>query len=166
MKDKLKGLVFGIVIGSMLTGATAFAASGTTNIKVAIQKLGIYVDGTKKSSADAIIYKGTTYVPARSVSNAMGKEIGLVNGGLYIGKQPAVKITEDNAFELVYHKIKKDADKYSLHFMSEGLDGTRYSIRAFEDFPDHIATYGFYYVDMYTGKVTMMDIVTGKEKSL
>lgn len=166
MKDKVKGIVLGIAIGTMLTGATAFAASGTTNIKVVIQKLGIYVDGTKKTAADAIIYKGTTYVPARSVSNAIGKEIGLVNGGLYIGKQPVIKITEDRAMELVYKKIKSEADKYHLHFMIDGNEDNEYTIRVFEDFPDHIATYGWYYVNKTNGTVSKEDIATGKRITL
>ncbi|WP_334071398.1 MULTISPECIES: hypothetical protein [Paenibacillus] len=135
-------------------------------IKVAFQKLGIYVDGTKKASTEALIYKGTTYVPIRSVGNSIGKQVGLIHGGLYIGKQPKLKYTEDQAIDLLYKKIKNDANKYKLHYTMDGTDGSRYIIRAYEDFPDHIATYGFFYVDMYTGKVTMLDTVTAEEKSL
>ncbi|GIP25815.1 hypothetical protein J23TS9_09450 [Paenibacillus sp. J23TS9] len=155
MKDKVKGLVLGIAIGTMLTGATAFAAS-ETNIKVAIQKLGIYVDGTKKASADAIIYRGTTYVPARSVSNAIGKEIGLVNGGLYIGKQPVIKITEEKAVDLVIDKFdKSEKVNFKVIFMMDSQDDTNYYIGAYEDFPERILIYKRYVVNKNNGTVTI-----------
>lgn len=152
MKDKLKGLVVGILIGSTITGATAFAAT-TTPIKAVIQKVTLYVDGTKKSTTDAITYKNTTYVPVRSMSNAIGEKVSLKGDNLYIGKQPVVKVGLDDAFELVYKKIKKDVDKYNLSMMEDGESEGRYVIRVFENLPDHIATYGWYYVDMNTGAV-------------
>jgi len=156
MKEKLKVLITGIVIGSMLTGATAFAASGTTNIKVVIQKLGIFVDGSKKATADAIIYKDTTYLPARTVSNAIGKEIGLVNGGIYIGKQPAIKITEDKAVDLVFDKFDKTENvKFKVIFMMDGQDDKNYYIGAYEDFPERVLIYKRYVVNKYTGVVSV-----------
>ncbi|WP_411735097.1 hypothetical protein [Paenibacillus sp. M2] len=157
MKDKLKGLVIGILIGSTITGATAFAAT-TTPIKAVIQKVSLYVDGTKKSTTDAITYKNTTYVPVRSMSNAIGEKVSLKGDNLYIGKQPKEKVSLDDAFDLVYKKIKKDVDKYSLSMMEDGESEGKYVIRVFEDFPDHIATYGWYYVDMNTGAVYWYDL--------
>ncbi|RPK31779.1 stalk domain-containing protein [Paenibacillus xylanexedens] len=157
MKDKLKGLVIGILIGSTITGATAFAAT-TTPIKAVIQKVSLYVDGTKKSITDAITYKNTTYVPVRSMSNAIGEKVSLKGDNLYIGKQPKAKVSLDDAFDLVYKKIKKDVDKYSLSMMEDGESEGKYVIRVFEDFPDHIATYGWYYVDMNTGAVYWYDL--------
>lgn len=165
MKDKLKGLIVGIVIGTMLTGATA-VASGGTSIKALLQKVNIYVDGAKKTSTDSITYKGTTYVPVRAIGNSMSKQVGLYGSNLYIGKQPAIKITEDQAIDLVYKKIKKDADKYHLHFMIDSDDNNKYTVQVFEDMQDHIATYGWYYVNKTTGKVTKMDIVSGEEVDL
>ncbi|WP_179132258.1 MULTISPECIES: hypothetical protein [Paenibacillus] len=43
LKDKVKGLIIGITIGSMLTGVSAYAAGGT-KIKGFLQKVNIYVD--------------------------------------------------------------------------------------------------------------------------
>ncbi|WP_339169000.1 hypothetical protein NSQ55_21350 [Paenibacillus sp. FSL H7-0943] len=56
MNDKLKGLLVGLTIGSLLTGETAFAANGV-NINVVAKKLSIFVDGTKKTTTDGFIYK-------------------------------------------------------------------------------------------------------------
>lgn len=158
MKDKLKGLMIGITIGSMLTGVSAYAASGTS-IKAVMQKVNLFVDGKKQTTTNAITYNNTTYVPVRTMSGALSKNVSLKGDNLYVGKQPAIKVTQDKASSLVYSKIKKDADKYKLHFMEEGTEGSHYVIRAYEDFPTHIATFGWYYVDMYTGIVYKWDLV-------
>lgn len=160
MKDKLKGLVIGILIGSTITGATAFAATNSTPIKAAIQKLNLYVDGTKKSNVNAITYNNTTYVPARSVSQAFNQAISIKGDNLYIGKQPKFIVNEDNAYKYVYSKIKKDADKYKLGMMDEGYsdDGKYFVIRVYEDHPEHIVTWGFYYVELTNGAVYKYDI--------
>lgn len=85
MKDKVKGLVVGIAIGSLLTGTGVAMAANTSSIQVAFKNVGLYIDQVKKSDANVIIYKGTTYVPARTMSNAMSKDIRLSNNNLYIG---------------------------------------------------------------------------------
>ncbi|NMO97126.1 stalk domain-containing protein [Paenibacillus lemnae] len=158
MKDKVKGIVIGLILGTMLTGVTAYSAS-STNIKAVLNKVNLYVDGVKKSTANTITYKNTTYVPVRAMSNALNKDVSLKGDNLFIGKQPNVKVTQDKAFDLVYTKIKKESDKYKLHYMDEGVDGSYYIVRAFENMPTHIATYGWYYVDMYTGVVYEWDLV-------
>lgn len=89
MKDKVKGLVLGIAIGSLLTGTGVAMAANTTSIQVAFKQVGLYIDQVKKSDANVIIYKGTTYVPARTMSNAMSKDIRLSNNNLYIGSNQA-----------------------------------------------------------------------------
>ncbi|MFU1793859.1 stalk domain-containing protein [Paenibacillus azoreducens] len=165
MKDKLKGLLIGLTIGSMVTGVTAFAAAGTS-IQVLLKKIDLYVDGAKTKSADAFIYKGTTYVPVRPLSESIGKQVSLQDNKLYIGKQPAAAISEEQALILVYQKIKKDADKYHLHMMIDSADDNEYSIHVFENFPDHIATYGWFSVNKTTSKVYKMDMITGENKEL
>lgn len=90
MKEKVKGLVLGILIGTVFTGGTVLAAN-TKSIDVIIKDVQIYVDQVKKSNASAITYKGTTYVPARAVSKALDKQISLDDNKLYIGKQPTSK---------------------------------------------------------------------------
>ncbi|BBH24310.1 hypothetical protein Back11_56550 [Paenibacillus baekrokdamisoli] len=166
MNDKIKGLIVGITIGFLLTASTAFA-SNSTSIKAVIHKINIYVDGTKKTNTDAITYKGSVYVPIRILGNSIGKQVGLNGENIYIGKQPVTQITDDKAIKIVYNKIKKEADKYHLHFMIESdATSNKITVHAFEDFPDHIATYGWYYVDRTTGKTTKMDMLTGDEVNL
>ncbi|MFB5265424.1 hypothetical protein ACE41H_01285 [Paenibacillus enshidis] len=162
MKDKVKGLVIGITIGSMITGATAMAASGYT-MKGVPKYLGINVNGEGKGSTNAYIINNITYVPIKNVSSALDQNVVLKNETLYFSDQPEARVTEDEAIDIIYNKIKADVDKHKLKFMVEEMEGTKYSIRVFEDFPDHIATYGFFYVDKYTGKPSKMDITSGEE---
>lgn len=157
MKDKLKGLVIGILIGSTITGATAFAANGTP-IKAVIQKVSLYVDGSKKSTTDAITYKNTTYVPVRAMSNAIGEKVSLKEGNLYIGEQGVAKVSLEKAITLLYEKAKEEADEYDLKFMNDSIvKGKFYLFRAFQETPDNIIPYGDFLVDIYTGDVYAWD---------
>lgn len=162
MKDKVKGLVIGITIGSLLTGASAMAASSFTMGGVP-KYFGINVNGENKGSTNAYIINDTTYVPIKNISSALDQSVVLKNETLYFSDQPKAKITEDQAIDIIHNKIKTDVDKYKLKFMVEAMEGTKYSIRVFQDFPDHIATYGFFYVDKYTGKPSKLDIASGNE---
>jgi hypothetical protein len=76
MKDKVKGLILGLTIGTMVTGASVFAAN-TTKIEVVYDNLKYMVDGVQKvpTTGQGFIYQGTTYVPLRFAAEATGKEI-------------------------------------------------------------------------------------------
>ncbi|MFC0214766.1 peptidylprolyl isomerase [Paenibacillus chartarius] len=75
MKDKTKGLLLGLAIGTMLSGSVAYA--GGTQIEVAFRELKFMFDGIEKkpSETPAFIYQGTTYVPVRFVSEALGRNV-------------------------------------------------------------------------------------------
>ncbi|QKS45052.1 NPCBM/NEW2 domain-containing protein [Paenibacillus cellulosilyticus] len=76
MSDKLKGLVTGLLIGTMITGGAAYAAT-STKIEVVIDNLKYMVDGVqmKPTTGQGFIYQGTTYVPLRFAAEAVGKEV-------------------------------------------------------------------------------------------
>ncbi|SDN84617.1 foldase protein PrsA [Paenibacillus sp. yr247] len=90
MNDKMKGLIVGLTIGSLLSGTAAFAAS--SQIEVAFRSLTYMFDGVEKAPADAkgFIYEGSTYVPLRFVSEALGKKVEWdeENGTIWIGSNP------------------------------------------------------------------------------
>ncbi|WP_182300318.1 peptidylprolyl isomerase [Cohnella cholangitidis] len=76
MRDKLKGLAVGLLIGSLVTGSMAYAANSKT-INVILQDLKFKLDGTVKPNASStgIIYKDTVYVPIKSVAGVTGKPV-------------------------------------------------------------------------------------------
>lgn len=75
MKDKVKGLIVGLTIGSVLSGTVAFAAG--TQIEVAFRNLTYMFDGVEKTptAGKGFIYEGDTYVPLRFMSDALGKKV-------------------------------------------------------------------------------------------
>lgn len=76
MKDKVKGLVLGALLGSAITGTAAYASG--VQIEVFFRPLTYIFDGVEKSPSEGqgFIYEGSTYVPLRFVSEALGKEVG------------------------------------------------------------------------------------------
>jgi foldase protein PrsA len=77
MNDKVKGLVLGLSLGVMLTGSIAYASG--TQIEVYFKNIKYMFDGYEKNptseQGESFIYNGTTYVPLRYVSEALGKEV-------------------------------------------------------------------------------------------
>ncbi|MDU0200054.1 MULTISPECIES: peptidylprolyl isomerase [Paenibacillus] len=90
MKDKVKGLIVGLTIGSLISGTAAFAAS--SQIEVAFRSIKYMFDGVEKVPADGkgFVYEGSTYVPLRFVSEALGKKVEWdeANETIWIGSNP------------------------------------------------------------------------------
>jgi foldase protein PrsA len=90
MKDKLKGILVGLTIGTLISGTAAYA--GGTQIEVAFGALKYMFDGVEKAPAEGkgFIYEGTTYVPLRFVSESLGKPVEWdeVNQTIWIGDNP------------------------------------------------------------------------------
>lgn len=92
MKDKLKGLLVGLVLGSTLSGTVALASG--SQIEVVFRELRLMFDGVEKAPAEgegsAFIYNARTYVPLRFVSEALGKSVEWdeANQTIWIGDNP------------------------------------------------------------------------------
>jgi NPCBM/NEW2 domain./Copper amine oxidase N-terminal domain. len=87
---RIKDVTVGVVLGGVLFSGVSYAAS--TSIDVNFQPLKYFFDGVeKKAPADqqGFVYKGTTYVPLRFVSEALGKKVGYdgKTSSIYVGKQ-------------------------------------------------------------------------------
>ena len=82
MLKRLQGLFVGVLIGALLTGGLVFAKTGTEMIEVTYQNVKLYVDGVLITPKDAngnivepFVSKGTTYLPVRALSEALGKNV-------------------------------------------------------------------------------------------
>mgnify|MGYP000636779159 CR=1 FL=1 len=93
MKDKFKGLVVGLCLGSMLAGSAVYASG--TQIEVYFNNLKYMFDGVEKkpSLGKGFIYEGTTYVPLRFMSETLGKEVKWdeANQTIWVGQQKIVE---------------------------------------------------------------------------
>ncbi|NIK75298.1 putative TIM-barrel enzyme [Paenibacillus castaneae] len=163
MKDKTKGLIIGLVIGAAFAGTTVYA-DYSMKITSTFKEMNIFVDGIRKSTQEVIIYNGVTYAPIRALSTALDKPLNadFTRSDLYIGKAPAIKgITSDQAIQLVKKQYKVPSSyKINLDHLDE--DGN-YVIQVFEIVIDntktgegHTATFGWYTVDKYSGKIKSM----------
>ncbi len=93
MKDKVKGLVTGLLIGSLLTGTAAYAAGGTM-IEVFYSIKDLKIDKVSKmpqGEQKPFTYNGTTYVPLRFVAENLGQPVDWdgKTGTVYIGETEA-----------------------------------------------------------------------------
>jgi len=96
MKKRIQGIIIGALAMALLFGGVATAAFKRESINVTYRDIKLVVDGKAFTPKDAnlnivepFIYNGTTYLPVRAVSQALGKEViwdGDVNT-IYIGKR-------------------------------------------------------------------------------
>lgn len=82
MKQRIQGLIAGVLVGATVAGGVVLAANTTTLYDVIANGVKIVVDGQKLNPTDAngnkvepIIYNGTTYLPVRAVASALGKAV-------------------------------------------------------------------------------------------
>lgn len=76
----MKKLIVGLVAG-MLIGTAGMAAAATTQtVQAVFAKFTISIDGQKHNlKSDPLVYKGTTYLPVREVSELLGYELAYDN---------------------------------------------------------------------------------------
>ena len=82
MAKRIQGIIIGILATVILLGGTALALTGTQSINVTYRDIKMVVNGQLITPTDAqgnvvepFIYNGTTYLPVRAVSEALGQEV-------------------------------------------------------------------------------------------
>ena len=126
MKQRLQGLVAGLLIGIMVSTGVTFAKTGTASIEAVFRDIKLYVDGVKVDPRDAsgnavepFIYNGTTYLPVRAVGEAMGKTVSWdgKTSTVYVGEKPGeVSYLTDKceAYNSVACSFAKNGDSFSM----------------------------------------------------
>ncbi|NLS45476.1 MAG: copper amine oxidase [Firmicutes bacterium] len=149
--DKVKFFVLGMVVMVIITAfVPAFAANTTKQISATYANIKIYVDDLLISPKDGLgnsvepfIYQGTTYLPVRAVSEALGKPIlwdGKTNS-IYIGKhdsdEPAISLNDLDYFNATgsWDKVDNPRDNLGNSYV-EGLSG----INSLSRYADYYAT--------------------------
>ena len=82
MKNRLQGLILGILIGALVTSGIVFAEQITQTAQLFYNDIKININGSKVLPKDAngnyvepFIINGTTYLPVRAVANALGIQV-------------------------------------------------------------------------------------------
>ncbi|WP_409345260.1 peptidylprolyl isomerase [Paenibacillus sp. MBLB4367] len=75
MKQKIKYLAIGVIVGALLSTSIAVYGAAGNQIEVYFKELRFMFDGTEKKITEgtSFIYEGTTYVPIRFMSESIGK---------------------------------------------------------------------------------------------
>ncbi|MBE7019134.1 MAG: copper amine oxidase N-terminal domain-containing protein [Ruminococcaceae bacterium] len=79
MKDKIKGIIIGLILGLSITITGVFATNGSVvkelwynNIKITLDNKTINPTDTNGNYVEPFTIEGTTYLPVRAISNALG----------------------------------------------------------------------------------------------
>ena len=97
MKKEIRGFIIGVIFTTLITGTIVFASQGSKMIEVFYNNIGIFINGREVTPTDAngnivepFIYGGTTYLPVRAISEALGQEVTWdgENSRIYIGELP------------------------------------------------------------------------------
>ena len=82
MKERIQGLVTGVLIGAVCTGGVVFAKTAVETIEVSYDNIKVYKDNVLCELKDAngsiiepFIYNGTTYMPVRGTANIADMEV-------------------------------------------------------------------------------------------
>ncbi|MGN0135393.1 stalk domain-containing protein [Anaerotignum sp.] len=82
MKERLQGVIVGLLIGTLSAGTVVYAKGGIENIQVSYENIKVYKDNVKYDLKDAsgktvepFVYNGTTYLPLRSVASLAGMDV-------------------------------------------------------------------------------------------
>lgn len=100
-KERFKGIIIGMALVSVIsfTSNSSLAATIQKNIQAVYNDIMIVVDGVKITPKDSsgkivepFIYEGTTYLPVRAISEALGQEVywDQITKTVYIGEMPKV----------------------------------------------------------------------------
>lgn len=118
MKSKLQGLVMGLIIGVLLSVTAAQATGTATQVEVYFKDLIFKFNGVeKKPEQESFIYKDTTYVPLRFVSESLGVPVkyndatGTITVGTAYAAPPAMTIDPKKAYQA---KVKTNKGSFTI----------------------------------------------------
>lgn len=100
-KERFKGFIMGMALVSVIsfTSNSSLASTIQKNIQAVYSDIKIVVDGVKITPKDSsgkivepFIYEGTTYLPVRAISEALGKAVywDQITKTVYIGEMPKI----------------------------------------------------------------------------
>jgi hypothetical protein len=165
MKDKLKGIILGLTIGTLFTGSVIYADYGSQQM-VWTKTINFFMNGERKLTDDILVVNGVSYVPLKTAAKVANVPLtaDFNHYNIYLGSVPTNKgITAVQAIQNVKSTYGSRIPKgYRVELDNIDQDGN-YSIHVYEVVIDdkktgegHTATYNWYTVDKYTGAISAM----------
>ncbi len=112
LSDKAKGIIIGIVIGTLVSGSAVVATSGKAKIDVVFKAMNFRVDGfdKKMSGTTPILYKGTTYVPMRFVGESLNWPVNYESASNTVWIGPKTVIARYNGGFVTRQELERQID--------------------------------------------------------
>lgn len=136
MKERLQGVLAGVLIGAVSIGSIAYATTGTRSIEVIYDNIKVYKDNVLCELKDAngsviepFIYNGTTYMPVRGTANLADMQVTWdgANNSVYLWDE----LVPDGTYLMEVCPPYETSSNYESYLQSEGksftMSGTRYS---------------------------------------
>ncbi|WP_432665258.1 stalk domain-containing protein [Wukongibacter baidiensis] len=123
MKDKIKGLIMGTVIATLIMSPIVGAQGMKENVEVRFDYVNLKVNGDEVET-DTLLYKGVTYAPVREVATILDKEVGwdndtrtaMINDKENIKNDSDINTENKNIEKLGITAIKMDNKYYNLGY--------------------------------------------------
>lgn len=144
-KEKRKGFISGIIVMIVIFSltATAFAAVNSKSITVGYNNIKVYINekltqlkDPNGHTVDPFVYDGTTYVPLRAVSEALGQQVrwDAATSSIYIDSQPAKTtpsateanqtLMNQNGVKITYLGMEKNTSSMGGYLIKLKIDNT------------------------------------------
>ena len=111
LRERIKGILIGILIGVIATGSFAFARSGSqlieavySDVKICVNDKNITPKDADGNEVEPFIVNGTTYLPVRAVASALDKKVE------WDGNSKTVKISDASEVVVDFDWYNVDAD--------------------------------------------------------
>ena len=118
MNKRIQGIIIGFIVSALLFGGTTLAIVGTKSISVLYRDISIVIDGKEIIPKDIngkvvepFIYEGTTFLPVRAISEALGKKVDwdAQTSTVYVGEKPESETDKNQKIALI---TQNSADQY------------------------------------------------------
>ncbi len=164
MKEKIKGLLVGIISGVLIV-TTGFAANGVIQKNLEYNNIKITLNGQKIQPKDAngnyvepFTIDGTTYLPVRAISNALGLNVdwdGNTNTVLLStgnSSNSGQVVYEKGAIKITYTGLKEENRSKSFCFLIENNSSKAITVQARDESINGFMVSGIMSDDVQPGK--------------
>lgn len=167
MKDRIKCILIGIMIGSAIAVSSAFASNGTIQKLLSYMDIKISMDGQEIKPMDAVgnyvepfIIDGTTYLPVRAVANAIGLNVDwdsstntvLLSNASVNTQETGAVVYDKDGIKITYGGIVDSGYSKDIKFLIENNSNVGITVQARDESINNFMISGIMSADVQPGK--------------